>query len=130
MHGYEMIREIEERSGGFWKPSAGSIYPTLQLLEDQGLIEGEEADGKRLFSLTDEGRATFDEQSEGDRPSPWEQVRSGAPTELVQLGMSVQQLRAAVTQALNAADEPQRARVRELLDETRRGIYAILAEKE
>ena len=72
----------------------------------------------------------FDEQSEGDRPSPWEQVRSGAPTELVQLGMSVQQLRAAVTQALNAADEPQRARVRELLDETRRGIYAILAEKD
>ena len=130
MHGYEMIREIEERSRGFWKPSAGSIYPTLQLLEDQGLIEGEEADGKRLFSLTEAGRETFGEQSEGDRPSPWEQVRSGAPTELVELGTSVQQLRAAVGQALNAADESQRARVRELLDETRRGIYAILAEKD
>jgi DNA-binding PadR family transcriptional regulator len=130
MHGYEMIREIEERSEGFWKPSAGSIYPTLQLLEDQGLIDGEEAEGKRLFSLTDAGREAAAEQSEGERPSPWEQVRSGAPTELVQLGQSIQQLRAAVGQALNAADESERARIRDLLDETRRGIYAILAEKD
>jgi DNA-binding PadR family transcriptional regulator len=130
MHGYEMIREIEERSEGFWKPSAGSIYPTLQLLEEQGLIEAEEADGKRRFSLTDEGHNAADEQSQGDRQSPWEQVRSGAPAELVQLGTSVQQLRAAVAQALNAADEAQRGRIRELLDETRRGIYSILAEED
>ena len=53
MHGYEMITEIEERSGGYWRPSAGSIYPTLQLLEDEGLIVGEESDGKRRFTLTD-----------------------------------------------------------------------------
>src|SRR6478736_4656246 len=53
MHGYEMIKEIEERSGGYWRPSAGSIYPTLQLIEEEGLITGEESDGKRRFSLTD-----------------------------------------------------------------------------
>ena len=64
MHGYEMIKEIEERSGGYWRPSAGSIYPTLQLLEEQGLIAGEEAEGKRLFSLTDEGRAAIEEREE------------------------------------------------------------------
>src|SRR6201992_1633393 len=57
MHGYEMIKEIEERSEGAWTPSAGSIYPMLQLLEDEGLIRGEETDGKRRFSLTREGRA-------------------------------------------------------------------------
>src|ERR687889_266882 len=56
MHGYEMIKEIEERTGGIWKPSAGSIYPTLALLEDEGLVRGEESDGKRRFTLTDEGK--------------------------------------------------------------------------
>lgn len=130
MHGYEMIKEIEERSGGYWKPSAGSIYPTLQLLEEQGLISGEESGGRRLFSLTEEGRAAVDERTEKGEALPWEQVRSGAPAELVQLGRSAQQLRAAIGQALHAADEGQRSRIRDLLDETRRGIYAILAEKD
>ena len=131
MHGYEMIKEIEERSGGYWRPSAGSIYPTLQLLEEQGLITGEEAEGKRLFSLTDEGRAAIEERGKGEQSeAPWEQVRSGAPAESVQLGNSFKQLAAATSQAFRAADEGQRARIRELLDETRRGIYGILAEKD
>src|SRR3977135_353153 len=52
MHGYEMIKEVEERTGGAWTPSAGSIYPTLQMLEEADLIRGEESDGKRRFSLT------------------------------------------------------------------------------
>ena len=56
MHGYEMITEVEDRTGGAWRPSAGSIYPTLQLLEDEGLIEGTEAEGKRRFELTEAGR--------------------------------------------------------------------------
>ena len=58
MHGYEMIQEISDRSGGLWRPSPGSVYPTLQLLVDEGLIAGTESEGsKRLFELTDEGRA-------------------------------------------------------------------------
>lgn len=56
MHGYEMIQEIAERSGGAWKPSPGSVYPTLQLLEDEGLIASETEGGKKLFSLTEAGR--------------------------------------------------------------------------
>ena len=130
MHGYEMIKEIEERSGGYWKPSAGSIYPTLQLLEEQGLISGEEVAGKRLFTLTEDGRAAIAERTEGGEPAPWEQVRSGAPPESVQLGNSLKQLAEATSQAFRAADEGQRARIRELLDETRRGVYAILAEED
>ncbi len=129
MHGYEMITEIEERSGGYWRPSAGSIYPTLQLLEDEGLIAGEETDGKRRFSLTGEGKTAAEEKAAESGSQPWEQVRTGAPPELVQLGHSVRQLRSAVGQALQAADEDQRSRIRELLDETRRGIYTILSEK-
>jgi DNA-binding PadR family transcriptional regulator len=129
MHGYEMITEIEERSGGFWRPSAGSIYPTLQLLEDEGLIVGEESDGKRRFTLTDEGQKLAGEKAEESGSEPWEQVRGGAPPELVNLGRSVHQLRAAVGQALKAGSEEQRRKVRELLDETRRGIYTILSEE-
>ncbi len=129
MHGYEMITEIEERSGGYWRPSAGSIYPTLQLLEDEGLITGEEVEGKRRFSLTEAGRKAAEERGKESGSEPWEQVRTGAPPELVNLGRSVHQLRAAIAQALSAGDEQQRARIRELLDETRRGIYTILSEK-
>src|ERR1700761_296990 len=87
MHGYEMIKEIEERSDGAWTPSAGSIYPMLQLLEDEGLIRGEDSDGKRRFSLTDSGRA---EQAEkADAVAPWDAVKAGAPTGHLALRESV-----------------------------------------
>jgi DNA-binding PadR family transcriptional regulator len=128
MHGYEMIQEIEERSGGYWRPSAGSIYPTLQLLEDEGMIAGEESDGKRRFALTDDGRAAAAKRAGEHDSLPWEQVRAGAPPEAVRLGHSLKQLAEAAGQAFRAADEGQQTRIRELLDETRRGIYAILAE--
>ena len=126
MHGYEMIQEIEERSGGAWRPSAGSIYPTLQLLEDAGLIAGEETEGKRRFALTDSGRS---EQQARSGPAPWDEVTAGAPPETVRLGYAARQLSHAVGQVFHAGDEGQRKRVRELLDETRRKIYAILGEE-
>src|SRR5262245_46404358 len=70
MHGYEMITELEERTGGRWRPSAGPIYPTLQLLEDEGLVSAEEVDGKRVFSLTEVGKQEVPDRTEGERP--WE----------------------------------------------------------
>ena len=129
MHGYEMIQEVEERSGGYWRPSAGSIYPTLQMLEDEGLIVGEESDGKRRFTLTEEGKLVASER--GDKPEslPWEQVRASGRPETVQLGHSLKQLAESASQALRVGSESQQARIRELLDETRRGIYGILAEQ-
>jgi DNA-binding PadR family transcriptional regulator len=127
MHGYEMIKEIEERSDGAWTPSAGSIYPMLQLLEDEGLIRGEDSDGKRRFTLTDTGRTEYDEKS--GEVTPWDAVRDGAPTGHLQLRESVGKLFAAVRQVGQTGDESQRAQVTELLDETRRKVYAILAEE-
>ena len=127
MHGYEMIKEVEERSEGAWTPSAGSIYPMLQMLEDEGLIRGEETDGKRRFTLTDSGRSEHDEKS-GD-VAPWDAVRAGAPTGSNQLRESIGKLFAAVRQVGQAGDEDQRKQVTELLDETRRKVYAILAEE-
>jgi len=127
MHGYEMIKEIEERTDGAWVPSAGSIYPTLQLLEDEELISGQESGGKRRFSLTDAGVAEQAEKA-GER-TPWEAVRSDAGPEQMRLADSMKKLHHAIRQAFTAADQGQQKRVRELLDETRRKIYAILAEE-
>src|SRR3954466_14998653 len=75
MHGYQIIHEIEERSNGSWKPSPGSVYPTLQLLADEGLITAEEANGKKTYSLTDAGRA--EAETSGSRSAPWESTGMG-----------------------------------------------------
>ena len=125
MHGYEMIQELEERTQGTWKPSAGSIYPTLQLLEDEGLIKGREAEGKRQFELTDEGRQQNDERT-GD--APWEEVTAGTDPDMLKLARSMKQLNESIAQVFRAADDAQRTKVRELLDETRKKIYGILSE--
>jgi DNA-binding PadR family transcriptional regulator len=124
MHGYEMITEVDERTGGAWRPSAGSIYPTLQLLEDEGLIEGTEAEGKRRFELTEAGR---EERAARSGPAPWDEVTACADPERLRLGRAAQQLREAVAQVFYAGDEEQRRKVRELLDETRRKVYGVLA---
>jgi DNA-binding PadR family transcriptional regulator len=75
MHGYQVIRVLEERSGGHWRPSAGSIYPTLQQLEDEGLVRSEEIDGRRTYRLTDEGHA--EAAKLGATQSPLVAVRLG-----------------------------------------------------
>lgn len=125
MHGYEMIKEIEERTEGAWTPSAGSIYPTLQMLEDEGLIKGEDSDGKRRFTLTDAGRKEHEEKA-GDI-APWDAVRAGFPAGHLQLRGSVHGLLGAVKAAADG-DAEQQKQVREILDEARRKIYGILAE--
>lgn len=128
MHGYEMIKELEERTQGAWTPSPGSIYPTLQMLEDEGLIRGEESEGKRRFTLTEAGVAAQEEKA--GEEAPWDAVRAEAPPEQIQLAGSMKKLHHAIRQVFHAGDEGQQRRVRELLDETRRKIYAILAEED
>ena len=124
MHGYEMIKELEERTEGTWRPSAGSIYPTLQLLEDEGLIRGEEADGKRRFALTDAGRAEQG-RPRGDPLGRGPRRRARRQTTRPVRAPALH----AVAQVFHAGRcEQQRVRRRELLDETRRKIYGILAE--
>lgn len=127
MHGYEMIKELEERTQGAWTPSAGSIYPTLQMLEDEGLIRGEESEGKRRFALTEAG--TREQKEKASEEAPWDAVRADVAPEKLLLLKSARKLQHAVGQAFDAAEsEDQQRRVRELLDETRREVYSILAE--
>jgi len=125
MHGYEIIGELAERTNGMWKPSPGSVYPTLQMLEDEGFVTGEEQDGKRRFSLTDEGRAKVAEQ--GDTP-PWEQFAQGVEPELLELRNAVGQTGMAVRQIATAGTTEQRRRAVEILTEARKKLYGILAE--
>jgi DNA-binding PadR family transcriptional regulator len=129
MHGYEMIQELEERSDGMWRPSAGSIYPTLQLLEDEGLIAGEEHDGKRRFTLTDAGREAAAKRS-ADRPPPWEQAAEGADDERQDLFASIKQFAPAVIQIAQVGTPDQAQRAKAILDDARKKLYAILAEEE
>ena len=126
MHGYEMIKEIEERTQGAWTPSAGSIYQTLQMLEDEGLIRGEESEGKRRFALTESGQSAQAEKA--DEEAPWDKVTAGEPAEHRALANSLRKLLHSVKQVFEA-DAPQQKQVAELLDETRRKVYAILAEE-
>jgi DNA-binding transcriptional ArsR family regulator len=126
MHGYEMIQELEQRTGGIWRPSAGSIYPTLQLLQDEGLVESEEVGGKRMFSLTEAGRHAAGH----GHGSPWEQVAEGADAHAIGLRDAVFQVAAAAMQVGTAGSEDQVARAVSVLADARRRIYAILGEGE
>jgi DNA-binding PadR family transcriptional regulator len=122
-HGYDIITALEERSGGRYRPSAGSVYPTLQLLEEGGFITGEAAGGKRVFTITDAGRQMLAERAtEGRTPDDDEDD--------VDLRGAAFALGAAVMQAARVADEPAQAKVREILERARRDVYAILAEHE
>jgi DNA-binding PadR family transcriptional regulator len=126
MHGYEMIQELEARTGGVWRPSPGSVYPTLQLLEDEGLIAGEEAEGRRRFTLTEAGRAEAERQGQGQ--APWEQVTAGVAPAAWNLRDAIAQTAQAAWSVGAAGTEAQQTRALEILDEARRRLYAILAE--
>jgi DNA-binding PadR family transcriptional regulator len=82
MHGYELIAALEERSGGRWKPSPGSIYPALQRLEDRGFITAAEDDDQRRFELTDDGRERLAEHRQAGNGEPWNEHGLGAHGEL------------------------------------------------
>jgi DNA-binding PadR family transcriptional regulator len=125
MHGYEMIQELEERTGGRWKPSAGSIYPTLQLLEDEGVVTVEATEGKRVYALTEAGRELAEER--GEDPAPWEQVE--AASSFRELRDAAGQVAAAAMQVARAGDQSQVSRAVEILTEARRRLYSILAEE-
>ncbi len=125
MHGYEMIQELERRTGGVWRPSPGSVYPTLQLLEDEDLITGEESEGRRRFALTDAGRAGAERQ--GQRP-PWEEVTAGVAPLAWNLRDALGQIAQAAWAVAGAGNEAQQAKALEILKDARRRLYAILAE--
>jgi DNA-binding PadR family transcriptional regulator len=124
-NGYQLMQAIEERSGGRWRPSPGSIYPTLAQLEDEGLIRATEEEVGKLFELTERGREHIQERQ--DRTPPWED--SDEPEAAGDLRTQVKQLHVAVMQVGYAGRNDQIARAAKALAEARRAIYGILAEE-
>ena len=125
-NGYQLMQTIEERSDGRWRPSPGSMYPTLAQLEDEALIRSTEVDGGRRFEITDAGRGALEERS--GEPDPWVSEPDADEHAMSELGPLVIGIGKAVWQLAAVADESQRAKAIELLSETRRALYGILAE--
>ncbi|WP_030418674.1 MULTISPECIES: PadR family transcriptional regulator [unclassified Streptomyces] len=127
MHGYEMIQEIAERSGGAWKPSPGSVYPTLQLLEDEGLIVSASEGGKKLFSLTEAGRTAAEEGPE----APWEDAGRGVDWEALndirQAGFGLME---AFGQVWKTGSKEQREKALAVVGDARKKLYLILADED
>jgi DNA-binding PadR family transcriptional regulator len=126
-NGYQIMQELEERSGGTWRPSAGSIYPALQLLEDEGLIRSEEVDGRKLLHLTDAGRRLIEERPK-DQPAPWDELAGDVGDDARAMMKVVKEVMVATTQVIHSGSESQRAQARQLLVKLRRDIYQILAD--
>jgi len=125
-NGYQVMQELETRSGGVWRPSPGSVYPALQLLADEGLVRSEQREGANVFELTDAGRQHVEENRER-LGSPWEQAGEGVSDNMRELAGLMHQLMVASRQVMHAGDEAQIAAAAQLLAETRRSLYRILA---
>ncbi len=127
MHGYEIIQDLEKRSGGVWRPSPGSVYPTLQLLEDQGLVKSEAIEGRRVYDLTTEGRAEAAKtSSRGD--DPLSKLGGAAQDPRLNLRRAMHGLGAAVRQVGSDGTAEQVDRTLEILTESRKRIYTLLAD--
>ena len=126
MHGYEMMQELAERTQGLWRPSPGSLYPALQLLEDQGLVRSETEEGRRQFTLTDEGRGELAKNPRA--AAPWEAMVRGADQGDLSLRTAVRHVMVAVRQVAEAGSADQKVRAEKLVVELRRQLYMLLAE--
>jgi DNA-binding PadR family transcriptional regulator len=124
MHGYEVIQALEAQSGGRWRPSAGSVYPTLQQLADEGLVTSDEVDGRRTYTLTDQGREAA---AANPAPTPWDDPASDREADLKQLGM---QLVGAVLQVQRMGSAHARRETHRILADARRQVYRLLADDE
>jgi DNA-binding PadR family transcriptional regulator len=125
-NGYQLMQTIEERSDGRWRPSPGSVYPTLAQLEDEGLIRGVERDGARLFEITDAGREQL-EKSKVD-PAPWAEEEDPDAPDLHRMAGLIIQIGKAAWQVAQEGDARQTDQAYQTLAETRRALYRILAQ--
>ena len=126
-NGYQIIQEIAERSGGVWQPSPGSVYPALQQLEDEGLVQAETPEGgRRQYVLTAEGREYVTTHAD-EVQAPWEEVASSVGSGAIELRNLVAQVAMAAVQVVRAGTDAQVAQAQRALTDARRKLYAILA---
>jgi DNA-binding PadR family transcriptional regulator len=126
-HGYEVMRRLENRSGGIWRPSPGSVYPTLQMLEDEGLVRSENRDGTRVYEMTDAGREQADAGDAEGRGAPWDADDEGHDRARA-LRASVMQVQMAARQLAAAGSPEQVERGIEITARAKKELYQLLAD--
>jgi DNA-binding PadR family transcriptional regulator len=129
MHGYEIIRELDSRTNGIWRPSPGSVYPTLQLLEDEGLIEAETVEGgsRKSYKLTEDGRPEAETAAQNP---PWASFGDETLSQVQDFRDAAVGIMGALRQVGFGGTPEQRDKALEVLNETKRKLYAILADSE
>lgn len=138
-HGYELIVRLEERSGGMWRPSPGSVYPTLQMLEDEELVRSEERESKRVYELTDDGRDASEERARRKAPGAGaSEEGAGGPSRHrglrgariagEKLGPVFPPLMMAARQLAMTGDDAQLERAQDVLRRATKELNQILAE--
>jgi DNA-binding PadR family transcriptional regulator len=130
-NGYQMMRELAERSQGAWRPSPGSVYPQLQQLEDEGLVQQEAsgvAPGGRVFALTDAGRS-YVEKHRDELAAAWENTAPGESDGTIFAVMSqLRHIATAATQLVQSGNPAQIAEAQKILATARRALYNLLAD--
>ena len=133
INGYQVIQEISELSNGEWRPSPGSVYPTIQQLQDEGLVESDDERGRRTIRLTDQG-VTWAEEHGDELAAVWapfaltEQPPSDQPAGHADIKSEIGQVVSAVWQLVTQGSEQQRRAALDVLVDTRRRLYGILAD--
>src|SRR5215469_9273555 len=128
-NGYQIMAEIEERSGGAWRPSPGAVYPALSQLADEGLIEDEKSGGRRVFRLTEAGREYVAANPEMARGA-WESSEQQEAWQVPGLFAAAARLGSGIVQLAHAGTPAQVHAAEELLERTRRELYRILADEQ
>jgi len=123
-HGYELGQRLERASGGAWRPSPGSIYPTLQNLADEDCVSSEERDGKRIYALTKKGHAEIRERQSRGEEAPWQAAGEGRSGELRE---GVLALKMAAKQIAAVGSDEQLAEAAKIVVDARRKLYELLA---
>ena len=125
-HGYDVIQTLEDKSGGVWKPSPGSVYPTLQLLEDEGLVRSVERDGKRVYEITDAGREEATRRIEAAGGTPWDLAAQGGagPGTLMR---AMAGLHVAAKQLVVVGSSEQIEQAAAIVTDARKQLYGLLA---
>jgi DNA-binding PadR family transcriptional regulator len=127
-NGYQLMQEIEKRTNGGWKPSSGSVYPALQQLEDEGIVQTTEGEGRKMFALTEQGQQYVNEHR-AEWTAPWEGVEEdeGATEEAAKIRDVIVQLAMAYMQVIQVGTDSQRAEAARVLVGARQALYRILA---
>jgi DNA-binding PadR family transcriptional regulator len=125
MHGYEMIQELDSRTNGIWRPSPGSVYPTLQLLEDEGLIEATAEGGRKSYRLTEDGRPEAETAAQNP---PWASIGDDTMSQVQDFRDAAVGIMGALRQVGFSGTPEQRQKALEVLNETKRKLYAVLAD--